>query len=56
MRSHRNSDACGLLSAVGPRRSEQPNGAIQFVYLGALILAIAVLIRGVGFVRTGVYR
>jgi len=32
-----------------------PHGAIQFVYLGAVILSISVLILGVGFVRAGVY-
>ncbi|MFY9528422.1 MAG: hypothetical protein WBC04_03145 [Candidatus Acidiferrales bacterium] len=55
-RSRFDSAACGLLSSVGPRRSERPNDAIQVVYLCAVILAISVLILGVGLVRPRVYR
>ena len=46
----------GFFLSVAPPRSERPNGAIQLVYLGAVILAISVLILGVGLVRAGVYR
>jgi len=42
-----------FLSVLSPR-SERPNGAIQLVYLGAVILAISVLILGIGLVRAGV--
>lgn len=46
----------GFFLSVAPPRSERPNGAIQLVYLGAVILAISVLILGVGLVRAGLYR
>jgi hypothetical protein len=46
----------GFFLSVAPPRSERPNGAIQLVYLGAGILAISVLILGVGLVRAGAYR
>jgi hypothetical protein len=46
----------GFFLSVAPPRSERPNGAIRLVYLGAVILAISVLILGVGLVRAGVYR
>jgi hypothetical protein len=46
----------GFFLSVAPPRSERPNGAIQLVYLGAVILAISVLILGVGLVRAGAYR
>jgi hypothetical protein len=42
-----------FLSVLSPR-SDRPNGAIRLVYLGALTLAISVLILGVGLVRAGV--
>jgi len=42
-----------FLSVLSPR-SERPNGAIQLVYIGAVILAISVLILGIGLVRAGV--
>jgi len=44
----------GFFLSVGSPRSERPTGAIQLVYLGAVILAISVLILGVGLVRAGV--
>jgi hypothetical protein len=44
----------GFFFSVAPPRAERPNGAIQLVYLGAVILAISVLILGVGLVRAGV--
>jgi hypothetical protein len=44
----------GFFLSVASPRAERPNGAIQLVYLGALILAISVLILGVGLVRAGV--
>ena len=46
----------GFFLSVAPPRSERPNGAIQLVYLGAVILAISVLILGAGLVRASVYR
>jgi hypothetical protein len=44
----------GFFFSVAPPQSERPNGAIQLVYLGAVVLAVAVLILGVGLVRAGV--
>jgi len=44
----------GFFLSVAAPRSERPNRAIQLVYLGAVILAISVLILGVGLVRGGV--
>ncbi len=41
----------GFFLSVGSPRSERPNGAVQLVYLGGVILAISVLILGVGLVR-----
>jgi hypothetical protein len=38
---------------VASPRSEQPNGTIRLVYVGAMVLAISVLILGVGLVRGG---
>jgi hypothetical protein len=43
-----------FLSVVSPR-AERPNGAILLVYVGAVVLAIAVLILGVGLLRAGLY-
>lgn len=39
-----------FLSVVSPR-AERPNGAIRLVYLGAVILAISVLVLGAGLLR-----
>jgi hypothetical protein len=44
----------GFFLSVGSPRSERPNGAIRWVYVGAAILAVSVLILGVGLVRAGV--
>jgi hypothetical protein len=44
----------GFFLSVAAPRAERPNGAIQLVYVGALILAISVLILGVGLVRAGI--
>jgi len=44
----------GFFLSVAPPRSVSPNGAIRLVYFGAAILAISVLILGVGLVRAGV--
>ena len=44
----------GFFLSVAHPRSERPNGAIQLVYLGAAVLAVSVLILGVGLVRAGV--
>ena len=41
-----------FLSVLSPR-AEKPNGAILLVYVGAVVLAIAVLILGVGLLRAG---
>ncbi len=43
-----------FLSVISPR-AERPNRAIQLVYVGAVVLAIAVLILGVGLLRAGLY-
>jgi hypothetical protein len=41
----------GFFLSVGSPRSERPNGAVRLVYVGGVILAISVLILGVGLVR-----
>jgi hypothetical protein len=41
-----------FLSVVSPK-AERPNGAISLVYVGALVLAVAVLILGLGLIRAG---
>src|SRR5271169_3078343 len=41
----------GFFLSVAPPRSERPNSAIRLVYIGAAVLAISVLILGVGLVR-----
>jgi hypothetical protein len=43
----------GFFLSVTSPRAERPNGAIRLVYVGAVILAIAVLVLGVGLVRAG---
>lgn len=43
----------GFFLSVPSPRSERPNGAIRLVYMGAVILAISVLILGVGLLRAG---
>jgi hypothetical protein len=43
----------GFFLSVASPRTERPNGMIQLVYVGALVLAISVLILGVGLVRAG---
>jgi hypothetical protein len=43
----------GFFFSVTSPRAERPNGAIGLVYVGALVLAISVLILGVGLVRAG---
>jgi hypothetical protein len=45
----------GFFLSVARPRSERPNGAIQLAYLGAVVLAVSVLILGVGLVRAGAY-
>jgi hypothetical protein len=44
----------GFFLSVGPPRTERPNGAIRLVYVGAAVLAISVLILGVGLVRAAI--
>ena len=44
----------GFFLSVASPRSERPNGMINLVYLGALILALSVLILGVGLVHAAV--
>ena len=44
----------GFFLSVGPSDSRRPSGAIRLVYLGAVILAVSVLILGVGLVRAAV--
>ncbi|HUK31948.1 MAG TPA: hypothetical protein VLV89_12595 [Candidatus Acidoferrum sp.] len=43
----------GFFLSVAPPRVERPTGAINLVYIGAVVLAIAVLILGIGLVRAG---
>jgi hypothetical protein len=45
----------GFFLSVSSPRAEKPGGAIQLVYVGALVLAIAVLILGLGLVRAGLF-
>ena len=44
----------GFFLSVASPRSEYPNGTIRLVYLGALVLALSVLILGVALVRAAV--
>jgi len=44
----------GFFLSIASPRAERPNGVIRLVYTGALVLAISVLILGVGLVRAGV--
>jgi len=44
----------GFFLSVNSPRSDRPNGAIQLVYVGAIILAISVLILGIGLVRAAI--
>jgi len=46
----------GQFFAMASPLSERPNGAIQPVYVGVIILAISVLILGVALVHAGVYQ
>ena len=41
----------GFFLSVGPPDSRRPSGAIRLVYLGAVVLAISVLILGIGLLR-----
>ncbi len=41
-----------FLSVASPTASE-PNGAVQLIYAGALVLAVAVVTLGVGLIRSG---
>jgi hypothetical protein len=43
----------GFFLSVSSPRADRPSGAISLVYVGALVLAIAVLILGVGLLRAG---
>jgi hypothetical protein len=43
----------GFFLSVAPPRAERPTSAINLVYVGAIVLAIAVLILGIGLVRAG---
>jgi hypothetical protein len=44
----------GFFFSVTSPRAERPNGAIGLVYVGALVLAVSVLILGIGLVRAGI--
>ena len=44
----------GFFLSVPSPRSEHPNGTIRLVYVGALVLALSVLILGVALVRAAV--
>lgn len=41
-----------FLSVMSPAASE-PNRAVQFIYVGAVVLAVSVLTLGVGLIRSG---
>jgi hypothetical protein len=43
----------GFFLSVASPRADRPGGAIQLVYVGAVVLAIAVLILGLGLTRAG---
>ena len=43
----------GFFFSVASPRAERPNGLIGLTYLGALVLAISVLVLGAGLVRAG---
>jgi hypothetical protein len=45
----------GFFLSMAPPRSERPNGAIQLVYVGAVVLAVSVLILGLGLLRAGLF-
>jgi hypothetical protein len=45
----------GFFLSVSSPRAERPNGAIQLVYAGGLILALSVLILGVALVHASLY-
>jgi hypothetical protein len=45
----------GFFFSVASPRAERPNGAIQLVYAGAVILAISMLTLGAGLIRAGAY-
>jgi hypothetical protein len=45
----------GFFLSVASPKAERPNGAIRLVYVGAVILAISVLILGIGLVRAGAF-
>ena len=42
-----------FLSVLQPR-AEQPSGAIRLVYVGAMVLAIAVVIAGIGLIHAAI--
>ena len=44
----------GFFLSVASPRSEKPNGMIRLVYLGALVLALSVLILGIALVHAAV--
>jgi hypothetical protein len=41
----------GFFFSVAPPKADRPNGAIALIYIGALILAVSVVILGVGLIR-----
>ena len=41
----------GFFISVGPPATTQPNGAVALIYIGAIILAVAVVTLGVGLLR-----
>ena len=45
----------GFFLSVSSPRSEHPNDAIRLVYIGAIILAVSVLILGLALVRAGAF-
>ena len=44
----------GFFLSMASPRSEHPNSTIRLVYLGAMVLALSVLILGVALVRAAV--
>lgn len=45
----------GFFLSVSSPHAERPNGAIRLVYVGGIVLAVSVLILGIGLVRAALY-
>ena len=45
--------SAGFFFSVLPLAATQPNGAVSLIYLGAVVLAVAVISLGIGLVKAG---